>query len=173
MKGGAVNEASLGVKEKQYTFDHVFEEFVDTEVVFDQTTRFLIPKVTDGYNATVFAYGATGAGKTHTMLGRIGQQGVIGFTFEALFDQILEERKQKDFSVRMSFIEIYNEELKDLLNDDTDKPNVEIREDPNKGIYLSGVKELECNSTEDILNLLHTGNYNRTTEATDANEQSS
>ena len=81
----------LGVKEKKYVFDHVFENFDDTELVFEKTTQFLIPTLLNGFNSTVFAYGSTGSGKTHTMLGRVGQQGVIGYAFEEMFDKIVEE----------------------------------------------------------------------------------
>lgn len=87
-KSTAVTDTTLGVKEKQYSFDHVFEDFVDTEVVFDQSSKFLLKQVCDGYNSTVFAYGSTGAGKTHTMLGRIGSPGLFQFAFEELFNEI-------------------------------------------------------------------------------------
>ena len=74
----------------------------------------------------------------------------------------------------MSFLEIYNELLRDLLGNSYDEAaNLEIWEDPVKGIYVTGVKEKECNNTEDIMELLVQGNYNRATEATDANQTSS
>lgn len=85
------------------------------------------------------------------------------------------ERRNKDFNIKISFIEIYNEILKDLLVSGVNEENgnLEIREDPQKGVYVQGVQEVVCASTDDVLNLLHQGNYNRTTESTDANEQSS
>jgi len=86
-KSTAVND-TLGVKEKQYSFDHVFEDYIDTEVVFEETSKFLLKQVCDGYNSTVFAYGSTGAGKTHTMLGRIGSPGLFQYAFEELFKEI-------------------------------------------------------------------------------------
>ena len=103
------------MKEKQYTFDVVFDENSEQKFIYDNTTQFLIDGVVDGFNATVFAYGATGAGKTYTMLGKPGEQGIFGFTFEDLFGKIEEQSKEKDFKIKMSFIEIYNENIYDLF----------------------------------------------------------
>ena len=106
--------------------------------------------VTDGYNATVFAYGATGAGKTHTMLGRIGSPGVFHYAFKGLYAKTEELRRDKEFTITMSFIEIYNEVLKDLLTDldEDDAPNLDIREDPIRGVFVAGVEEVSVFSPE-------------------------
>ena len=75
----------------------------------------MIPSFLDGFNSTIFAYGATGAGKTHTMLGRVGKNGIIGYSFEEMFSKIEEERRTAEITVKVSFIEIYNEVLNDLI----------------------------------------------------------
>lgn len=162
---------SGGVKEKQYAFDHVFGEEVDQSEVFQKTTQPLVEAVTDGYNATVFAYGATGAGKTYTMLGKPGEKGIFGNAFEELFAIMDKQRDQKDFRIKMSFIEIYNENIYDLLLPD-EKP-LELREDAAKGIVVAGIAEIKAESTTEVMELLHIGNQNRSTEATDANNESS
>lgn len=87
-KSTSVVDTTLGVKEKQYSFDHVFEDYIETEVVFEQSSKFILKQVCDGYNGTVFAYGSTGAGKTHTMLGWIGSPGLFSYAFDELFKEI-------------------------------------------------------------------------------------
>ncbi|CAI2382462.1 unnamed protein product [Moneuplotes crassus] len=167
----ASNQASGGVKEKQYAFDYVFDENTEQKIVFDKTTQILLEGVLDGYNATVFAYGATGAGKTYTMLGTPSDKGIFGNAFEELFKQMEESSKDKDFKIKMSFIEIYNEMIFDLLLQN-EKP-LELREDATKGIHVAGISEVRAESTTEVLELLHLGNQNRSTEATDANNESS
>lgn len=93
----------------------MFDENADQQTVFENTTKSLIEGITDGFNSTVFAYGATGAGKTYTMLGKPGEQGIFGHSFQELFAKIDEQSKDKDFKIKMSFIEIYNEVIYDLL----------------------------------------------------------
>lgn len=165
------NQVSGGVKEKQYAFDYVFDENTEQKTVFDKTTQILIDGVLDGYNATVFAYGATGAGKTYTMLGTTSQQGIFGNAFEELFQQMNDSKQDKEFKIKMSFIEIYNEMIFDLLLPN-EKP-LELREDAAKGIHVAGISEIRAESTKEVLELLHLGNQNRSTEATDANNESS
>ena len=77
--------------------------------------KFALDGVLDGFNATVFAYGATGAGKTYTMLGTDDIYGIMGLTFLELFRKIDEQKKNKEFKVLMSYLEIYNENIRDLL----------------------------------------------------------
>jgi kinesin family protein 18/19 len=84
--------------------------------VFEKSVKFGLEGVLDGYNATVFAYGATGAGKTFTMLGSEDEDGVMGFTFTELFKRIEEQKKTRDFKILMSYLEIYNENIRDLMS---------------------------------------------------------
>ncbi len=82
----------------------------------------------DGFNATVFAYGATGAGKTYTMLGTEDSYGLMGLTFLELFKKIDEQKKTKEFKILMSYLEIYNENIRDLLIQSAEK-TLDLRED--------------------------------------------
>ncbi|KEP64256.1 UNVERIFIED_CONTAM: kinesin motor domain-containing protein [Hammondia hammondi] len=158
-------------REKRYAFDYAFDEHTDQQCVYESTTKFLIDGVLQGYNATAFAYGATGAGKTHTMLGSYKQPGVMVYTLKELFTRIEKHGENKDFLVKCSFLEIYNENVRDLL--DIRNETCEVREDPGKGISIAGISETEVRTAEEILILLQTGNKNRTQESTDANQTSS
>jgi kinesin family member 18/19 len=159
-------------KEKQYAFDYVFDRHVSQESVFDKSVKFALDGVMEGFNATVFTYGATGAGKTYTMLGTDEQYGVMGLTFLELFRKIEEQKKNKDFKILMSYLEIYNENIRDLLMSNNDKV-LELREDSMKGMVVSNLTEVIATSVEEVMTLLRIGNKNRTTEATNANETSS
>lgn len=107
----------------------MFDKYVSQETVFEKSVKFATDGVLDGFNATVFAYGATGAGKTHTMLGTEDNYGIMGFTFQELFKKIEEQRKSKDFKILMSYLEIYNENIRDLLIQNNDQKTLELRED--------------------------------------------
>lgn len=125
----------------------------------------------DGFNATVFAYGATGAGKTYTMLGTEENYGLMGLTFIELFRKLEEQKKTKEFKILMSYLEIYNENIRDLLISSTEK-TLDLRDD-NKGVIVSGLTEVIATSVDEVMTLLRIGNQKRTTEATNANETSS
>jgi hypothetical protein len=103
-------------KEKRYAFDVVFDEKVGQEEVYQRTARGLVGGVLDGYNSSVFAYGATGAGKTFTMLGSLEHPGVMVNTLHDLFEMMKDAKLQDaKFKVTLSYMEIYNELIKDLL----------------------------------------------------------
>jgi len=158
-------------KEKQYAFDFAFDSKSDTVDVFENTTKFLIPGVMNGFNSTIFAYGATGAGKTHTMLGGNNSPGIMLLTMNELFRQIERNSGEKDFTIKVSYLEVYNETLRDLLsNDDT---ALDLREDAEKGIIVSGITEVIASTSQEIMTMLKVGSKNRTMEATGANVVSS
>ncbi|CAJ1421997.1 unnamed protein product [Effrenium voratum] len=170
-------------KERRYHFDQALEETAQNIEVYERTTRFLIPSVIQGFNATVFAYGATSAGKTHTMLGYPGEPGIMLLTLRDLFSEVGNQKSNLHFEIKCSFLEVYNENVRDLLRQDGDF--LDIREDPVKGMCVAGISEVgglesaeashkntSCEEDE-IMALLHQGNKNRTTEATGANVTSS
>ena len=160
-------------KEKIMNFDFVFSSFVGQEEIFNNTTKFLIDKVINGFNATVFAYGATGAGKTYTMLGNDENPGIMVWTLKDLYKKI-NEYKNREYLIKLWYVEIYNENIRDLLNNRNEKnENLELREDPEEGIIINNITEIITNSMKEILNLLKKGNKNRTVEETDANKTSS
>ena len=160
-------------REKRYAFDRVFKAGDDNNTVYQNTTRYLLAGVLEGYNATVFAYGNTGAGKTHTMIGSVEEPGIMVLTLQDLF-KLSEQHRHKHgtkFRVTVSFIEVYNENIRDLLSEVDEV--LDLREDPIKGPVISGVMEVETNSSAEIMDLLHHGNRNRTQQATEANAVSS
>ena len=167
---GFINPNNIRTKEQYLTFDYAFDKNETQVNIFNNTTKFLINGVVNGYNATVFAYGATGAGKTYTMLGNDDNPGIMPYTLKELFEEI-KLYPEKEFKIKLWYLEIYNENIRDLLTNNGD--NLDLREDPIKGLIVNGITEKETTSSEDILSLLKKGNKNRTTEETDANEASS
>jgi kinesin family protein 18/19 len=159
-------------KERRYAFDEAFGEDASQQQVYERTTKVLIGGVLEGFNATVFAYGATSAGKTYTMLGNPTEPGIMMRTLLDLFSEVAVQRADKIFEVKCSFLEVYNENIRDLLRPDSDY--LDIREDPVKGMCVAGISEVGgLESANEIMLLLHQANRHRTTEATGANVTSS
>lgn len=131
-----------------------------------------------GYNASVFAYGATGAGKTYTMLGTEDQPGIMMLSIEELFRSIEHYSKLRDYMIKVSYVEVYNENIRDLLTDKVPTGSaaddyLELREDQVKGVCVAGVTEIMTTNVEEIDRYIRQGNRLRTKERTDANETSS
>lgn len=130
----------------------------------------------DGYNVCIFAYGQTGAGKSYTMMGKQeveGQEGIIPMLCKDLFRRIKEESGDEiQFAVEVSYMEIYCERVRDLLNP-KNKANLKVREHPLLGPYVEDLSKLAVTSYEDIHDLIDEGNKARTVAATNMNETSS
>ena len=103
------------------------------------------------------------------MLGNDENPGIMPLTFGELFKQV-KKYSNREYLIKLCYLEIYNENIKDLLINNS--PNLELREDPNKGLVINGITEIITNSGEHILSILKKGNKNRTTEATNANQTS-
>jgi hypothetical protein len=131
----------------------------------------LLHKALDGYNCTIFAYGQTGSGKTFNMTGTPEQPGIIPRLNEALFDRIDSAPPNLRFLVTVSYLEIYNEHVHDLLN--PHGRDMKIREHPKLGVYVEGLAELVVKSHDDIQRLQEQGNRIRTVAATNMNMESS
>ena len=170
-------------KDQTYAFDYAFDKFTTQKTVFDKSTKFLIDGVVNGYNATVFAYGATGAGKTYTMLGTDSNPGIMVLTLEELFNKV-NSFADREYKLKFWLLEIYNENIRDLLKfyknennknalENTSNEYLDLREDPEKGIIVSNITEISVNNSNDMLKILKRGNRNRTQESTGANETSS
>lgn len=160
-------------REKQYAFDFVFDAAARQDHVYNSTTKFLIHGVLDGFNATVFAYGQTGSGKTHTMIGSQADPGIMVRVMEDLFIHAQSQGKQQgvQYKVTVSFLEVYNENIRDLLSDVEEY--LDLREDPMKGPVVASITEIEATSGSEVMQLLHQGNAKRSQAATAANEVSS
>ncbi|XP_068023506.1 kinesin-like protein KIF18B [Melanerpes formicivorus] len=157
-------------KHQKFLFDRVFAEQATQEEVFQHTTRQMVDTLLDGYNCSVFAYGATGAGKTYTMLGSENSPGIIYLTMEELFRRLEARQEQKSCEVLVSYLEVYNEQIRDLLEP---KGPLPIREDPERGAVVQGLSIQQPSSAEQLLQMLLGGSRNRTQHATDANASSS
>jgi hypothetical protein len=185
-----------------YGFDSAFDEHSTQSQVYEGTAKRFIPNVIKGLNVTVFAYGATGAGKTHTMLGNTradesaaaAEAGIIPQAVFDLFQQLEAKKNSQErfdnegsrgnssssgsskhtYSVVVSFLEIYNEQVYDLLDSSKSGKVLQLREDPERGIVLcAGCTETVTSSAKEVMSLLAVGNKNRKTEATMANAVSS
>uniref|UniRef100_A0A672UIQ6 Kinesin-like protein n=1 Tax=Strigops habroptila TaxID=2489341 RepID=A0A672UIQ6_STRHB len=157
-------------KELKFVFDRVFGEEATQEEVFQHTTSEVLDSVLNGYNCSVFAYGATGAGKTYTMLGSEHSPGIMYFTMVELYKRIEARKEEKSCEVLISYQEVYNEQIYDLLEP---KGPLAIREDPERGVVVQGLSFHQPASAEQLLEMLANGNKNRTQHPTDANAASS
>ena len=169
VSGEVSNKKNNQIKEQQFFFDNVFDKNSSQQEIYTKTTKLLLNGIIEGYNATVFAYGATGSGKTYTMLGTQTEKGIMPRAVTDLF-KILQNYKKKEFKIQISYIEIYNEEIRDLLGE---REELKLHEDPVKGIVIQGVKEIIVENVDNFYDLLYKGNQKRTVGKTNANEASS
>ncbi|XAO23768.1 hypothetical protein I312_102548 [Cryptococcus bacillisporus CA1280] len=163
-------------KNRKYVFDQVFGMGAEQEEVFAKTAKPLLPGVLDGYNATVFAYGATGCGKTHTISGTEEQPGIIIRTMRELFDLVEDTKDKYDTYFEMSMVEIYNETIRDLLGDDY--PNcpyggLKLLENEKERVTIDKVTLKRPTSVEEVMSLVMLGNDRRSTSFTERNSVSS
>ncbi|EHH58211.1 hypothetical protein EGM_08008 [Macaca fascicularis] len=168
--GGTHDGPKKKGKDLTFVFDRIFGEAATQQDVFQHTTHSILDSFLQGYNCSVFAYGATGAGKTHTMLGREGDPGIMYLTTVELYRRLEARQQEKCFEVLISYQEVYNEQIHDLLEP---KGPLAIREDPDKGVVVQGLSFHQPASAEQLLEMLTRGNRNRTQHPTDANATSS
>ncbi|KAK4512760.1 Telomerase reverse transcriptase [Mucor velutinosus] len=165
---------------KAFTFDRSYwsadkndDQYADQELVYNDLGRELLDHAFDGYNCCIFAYGQTGSGKSYSMMGYGEDKGIIPRTCSELFERIADLTSDVlKFQVEVSYIEIYNEKVRDLLNPGN-KGNLKVREHPTIGPYVEDLSRLVVNSFEDIDHLMSEGNKARTVAATNMNETSS
>jgi len=169
-------ELTVDDQPQTFQFDRMFAPDSTQEDVFRDSVFPLINDVLNGYNATVFAYGQTGTGKTHTMEGNVneaGQEGIIPRSVAALFAGVAEADESVEFTFKVSYVEIYMEKIRDLLDPNRLKNNLTVREDKALGIYIAGVTEEYVTSFDELLHCMQSGAFNRATAATGMNEGSS
>jgi len=159
---------------KTFTFDHVYDWNTIQKNLYNETASPIVDSVLEGYNGTIFAYGQTGTGKTHTMEGvqdDVEQRGIIPNSFQHVFDAI-ETSEGKEFLVQASFLEIYNEDVRDLL---AKNPNnkLELKETVDTGVYVKDLTKFVVKGVQEISNVLKVGKKNRTVGATLMNQDSS
>ncbi|KAK2819844.1 hypothetical protein Q7C36_021490 [Tachysurus vachellii] len=169
-KAGTRDLRKRANKDLKFVFDRVFGEDSTQMELFENTTKGVVDGVLNGYNCTVFAYGATGAGKTHTMLGSSENPGVMYLTMKELFRRMDLAEEEKVFELAFSYLEVYNEQIRDLL---ANSAPLALREDTAKGVVIQGLTLHQPKSAEHILEALDYGNRNRTQHPTDVNASSS
>ncbi|XP_060912716.1 kinesin-like protein KIF1B isoform X6 [Labrus mixtus] len=169
---------------KTFSFDYSYwshttpedPSFASQNLVYNDIGKEMLQHAFEGYNVCIFAYGQTGAGKSYTMMGRQeeGQEGIIPMLCEDLFEKINEEgnKEELSYSVEVSYMEIYCERVRDLLNP-KNKGNLRVREHPLLGPYVEDLSKLAVTSYTDIADLMDAGNKARTVAATNMNETSS
>lgn len=158
---------------KAFTFDHIFSETCSQSTIFSTIANPLLLSCLEGYNVCIFAYGQTGAGKTYTILGpdNMQEKGLVPRTIDELFSILSNNHANKQTVVKASFLEIYNEQIIDLL--DNSKKNLSLREDLRKGVYVEGLSEEAINDSFEAQELLRKGSRIRHIGATSMNIESS
>ncbi|KAF2852489.1 kinesin family protein-like protein [Plenodomus tracheiphilus IPT5] len=160
-------------KDQTFAFDRVFDDTTSQGDVYEATTKPLLDSVLDGYNATVFAYGATGCGKTHTITGTSQQPGIIFMTMQELFEKIQEVQETKVTEITLSYLEIYNETIRDLLVEGGSKQALMLREDANQAVSVAGLSSHRPQNVQEVMDIIVRGNEYRTMSPTEANATSS
>ncbi|KAL7620832.1 tubulin-dependent ATPase kip3 [Parahypoxylon ruwenzoriense] len=161
------------VKDQVFAFDRIFDENTSQTEVYEATTKGLLDSVLDGYNATVFAYGATGCGKTHTITGTSQMPGIIFLTMQELFEKITERSDEKHTEISLSYLEIYNETIRDLLVPGGSKQGLMLREDSNQAVTVAGLTSHHPKDVQEVMDMIVQGNEYRTVSPTEANATSS
>ncbi|KAG6587038.1 Kinesin-like protein [Phytophthora cinnamomi] len=156
---------------KSFTFDAAFGAQSTQQQVYDTAATEIVEAVMEGYNGTIFAYGQTGAGKSHTMEGYGDQPGIIPNSFKHVFDKVAIS-KNKRILVRASYLEIYNEEIRDLLSKDP-KNALDLKENADSGVYVKGLTAQVVKDAAEIDHVMQTGKKNRSVGATLMNQTSS
>ncbi|KAF9285957.1 hypothetical protein BGZ68_003347 [Mortierella alpina] len=152
-----------------YTYDHALTGS-DNELIYSTSVKNLVQSAMEGYNGTVFAYGQTSSGKTYTMSGTEKQPGITPRAVEDVFKYI-RENSEREFLLRVSYLEIYNESIRDLLSPEA--IDLRIHEDRKRGVYVSPLKEEIVTTPSQVMRILQRGDYQRHTSTTDYNAHSS
>uniref|UniRef100_A0A182P7N1 Kinesin heavy chain n=1 Tax=Anopheles epiroticus TaxID=199890 RepID=A0A182P7N1_9DIPT len=159
---------------KVYLFDKVFKPNATQEKVYNEAAKSIVSDVLAGYNGTIFAYGQTSSGKTHTMEGVIGdpaKQGIIPRIVNDIFNHIYTMEMNIEFHIKVSYYEIYMDKIRDLL--DVSKVNLSVHEDKNRVPYVKGASERFVSSPEEVFEVIEEGKSNRHIAVTNMNEHSS
>ncbi|KAK2964318.1 putative Kinesin-II 95 kDa subunit [Blattamonas nauphoetae] len=164
---------SSGEPEHTYTFDHIYPPDATQSSIYDETCRRIINSVMDGFNGTIFAYGQTGTGKTHTMTGYPDDPGVIPRSFQHIFSHIEQADKTKQFLVSVSYLEIYREKIQDLLSKKENAVDLPIKEHPKSGVYVKDLTIVVCKDPKMMEAVMQKGSDNRVVAETKMNKTSS
>ncbi|XP_037303481.1 kinesin-like protein Klp68D isoform X2 [Manduca sexta] len=169
---GAVQVYNPKGQDKLFTYDAAYDCTADTQTIYDEMVRPLVASVLDGFNGCVFAYGQTGTGKTHTMEGTADHEGIIPRAFRHIWAHI-ENGASPDVThlVSCSYVELYLEDVRDLLSKECKK--LTIRGQELNGFYIPEMTSVVCKSAAEMVRVMRAGNKNRAAGRTDMNEHSS
>ncbi|KAL4221956.1 hypothetical protein ACF0H5_018007 [Mactra antiquata] len=191
------NPDDMSAEPKRFAFDHSYwshdgfnersdgyyepgnAKYADQQMVFDDLGRGVLDNAWKGYNCSLFAYGQTGSGKSYSMVGYGANKGIVPIFCDEIFKGIEEKRKtagkDEDYQVSLSMLEIYNEQVRDLLNAKsmTIKGGLKVRQHPSKGFYVENLTASSVNSYKEIDGRINDGTRNRTVAATNMNATSS
>ncbi|KAF2453542.1 P-loop containing nucleoside triphosphate hydrolase protein [Lineolata rhizophorae] len=179
---GAHGKGRRPLDEKSFTFDHSFWSHNETdphyatqEDIYHSFGVEFLDHNFEGYHTCIFAYGQTGSGKSYTMMGTPEQPGLIPRTCGELFDRINNHPEPNTtYNVYVSYFEVYNEHVRDLLVPRTSPPSyLKIRESPADGVYVQGLTDVQVKNYDDVARLMKAGDTNRTTASTKMNDTSS
>ncbi|CAH2001131.1 unnamed protein product [Acanthoscelides obtectus] len=164
----------ISIAGKVYLFDKVFKPNASQEKVYNEAAKSIVTDVLSGFNGTIFAYGQTSSGKTHTMEGVLGdpqKQGIIPRIVNDIFNHIYAMEENLEFHIKVSYFEIYMDKIRDLL--DVSKVNLSVHEDKNRVPYVKGATERFVSSPEEVFEAIEEGKSNRHIAVTNMNEHSS
>ncbi|XP_076837119.1 kinesin-1 heavy chain-like isoform X2 [Brachyhypopomus gauderio] len=159
---------------KPFVFDRVFQSNTTQEQVYNACAQRIVKDVLEGYNGTIFAYGQTSSGKTHTMEGHLhdtDSMGIIPRIVQDIFNYIYSMDENLEFHIKVSYFEIYLDKIRDLL--DVSKTNLSVHEDKNRVPYVKGCTERFVCSPEEVMDTIDEGKSNRHVAVTNMNEHSS
>ncbi|KAF9264665.1 kinesin heavy chain [Marasmius fiardii PR-910] len=164
-----------GPEKDGFTFDRVFPMGTMQQEVFDYGVKDIVKDVMDGYNGTVFAYGQTGSGKTFTMMGADIDsdelKGIIPRITEQIFQSIVESDAHLEYLVKVSYMEIYLEKIRDLLAPQND--NLQVHEEKSRGVYVKNLSDYYVSSAREVYEIMRTGGAARVVSSTNMNAESS
>lgn len=167
-------EDNVVVGGKPYVFDRVFQSNTSQEQVYNACAQKIVKDVLEGYNGTIFAYGQTSSGKTHTMEGNLHDpdgMGIIPRIVQDIFNYIYSMDENLEFHIKVSYFEIYLDKIRDLL--DVSKTNLSVHEDKNRVPYVKGCTERFVCSPDEVMDTIDEGKSNRHVAVTNMNEHSS
>jgi len=168
------DDQCVSIGGKVYMFDKVLKPNVTQTQVYEATAKNIVKDVLCGYNGTIFAYGQTSSGKTHTMEGVINDpamQGIIPRIVNDIFNHIYSMEENLEFHIKVSYFEIYLDKCRDLL--DPTKINLAVHEDKDRVVYVKGATERFVSSPEEVFEVIEEGKSNRHVAVTNMNEHSS
>jgi len=159
----------------KFHYDQVFDINATQELLYEEAVKPIVISVMEGFNGTVFAYGQTSSGKTHTMLGPNvmdeAERGMIPRMVSHIFEEIANAPQEMEFQVTVSMVEIYMEKVHDLINPSAQ--NLKIREEKGKGVFIENVTEIYVTEEGEVYQIMLQGSDNRSISATDMNARSS